>query len=52
MTVHPHLPSLRADADRSPWTLLPGVVMALTVLTAVLIAVSFVVAELVAGHAY
>lgn len=49
--VHPHL-SLRADAEGSPWRLLPGVVLVLTLIVIVLIGLSFLVSELAAGRAY
>jgi hypothetical protein len=52
MTTHPHLPSLRGDRDGSPWKLLPGIALVLTVVVAVLIATSFLIADAIAGRAY
>ena len=52
MTTHPHLPNLRGDEQGSPWRLLPGVILALAVTIAILIAASFVLAEAIAGRAY
>lgn len=52
MTLHPHLPSLRGDPDGSPWLLLPGVMLVLGVVIAVLIVASFAIAHAVAGRAY
>ena len=50
--VHPHLSDLRPDEDGSPWRLMPAVIGLLAVLAAVMITVSFLVADLLAGKAY
>jgi hypothetical protein len=52
MAIHPHIPSLRGDEQGSPWRLLPGVILVLAAINAILITLSFLIAELVAGRAY
>jgi hypothetical protein len=52
MALHPHLPSLRADEEGSPWRLLPGVILVLALINAAMITLAFLIAELVAGRAY
>ncbi len=52
MTVHPHLPSLRGDEQGSPWLLLPGVVLVLLAVIAILIVADFGIADLIVGRAY
>lgn len=49
---HPHVPSLRGDDQGSPWLLLPGVVLVLAVIIALVIVASFLIADAIAGRAY